>query len=100
MLNENRTSREYSTEDLEPYQIPPPRNRALSISLHSLDFDVKDSDESSTTVSSNDTSHSAGHQPYHGSKRKHPAAGGVNIESAKLEGNKKSRKNAIRKDVS
>mmetsp|Transcript_2268 Transcript_2268/g.4192 ORF Transcript_2268/g.4192 Transcript_2268/m.4192 type:complete len:616 (-) Transcript_2268:188-2035(-) len=41
---------EYSTDDLEPYQIPP-RNRALSLSLHSLDFDVKDSDDSSTDSS-------------------------------------------------
>lgn len=49
-LNENQLPHEYSTDDLEPYQIPP-RNRALSLSLHSLDFDVKDSDESSTDSS-------------------------------------------------
>lgn len=49
-LQENQPSHEYATDDLEPYQIPP-RNRALSLSLHSLDFDVKDSDESSTDSS-------------------------------------------------
>jgi hypothetical protein len=49
-LHENPSSHEYATDDLEPYQIPP-RNRALSLSLHSLDFDVKDSDESSTDSS-------------------------------------------------